>query len=137
MILYQLRCRREHSFEAWFRDSAAFDKQRTARAITCPECGDWRIGKAPMAPRIGKRVAEEPSPKDLARAHKALGELRKHVESTCDYVGDRFPDEARKIHYGESEKRNIYGEATDQESRSLHEEGVEFHRVPWLPRHDS
>jgi hypothetical protein len=66
-----------------------------------------------------------------------MGELRAHVEKNCDYVGPSFAEEARKIHYGETEKRNIYGEASSKEAESLKDEGVEFGRIPWLPREDA
>lgn len=93
-----------------------------------------------MAPRIGKGAGEAPREdvsKELAEMRRQLQELRAKVESNCDYVGDRFAEEARRIHHGEIAKRDIYGEASDGEARELQEEGIEFARIPWLPRHDS
>lgn len=147
MILFNLKCAKGHVFEGWFRDGAAFDAQAAAREIACPSCGSRKIAKAPMAPRIGKgasgekeRPAEKPAErKPIPAPHammQALRELRRHVEANCDYVGDQFPAEARRIHYGESDRRNIYGEATEEEARALDDEGIEFRRIPWVPRHD-
>ncbi len=147
MILYQLLCRNQHGFEAWFRDSKAYDAQAKGGRVTCPVCGSRKIAKAPMAPNIATRresPAAEPTgvPKETAKAEIAdvielLKVLRQQVEATCDYVGDQFAEEARKIHYGETERRDIYGDATAEEAEELREEGVEFTRIPWPPRHDS
>ncbi|MGE0154421.1 MAG: DUF1178 family protein [Reyranellaceae bacterium] len=147
MILYQLCCSKDHGFEAWFRNSDAFDRQAKKGAVSCPVCGDTKVRKAIMAPRIAKgagKKAERPaaaSQPPAAGSHvmapqmrQALQELRKQIESNCDYVGDQFAEEARKIHYGETEERGIYGEATDAEAEALQEEGIEVGRVPWLPR---
>ncbi len=146
MILYELKCANDHVFEAWFRDSVSYGKQATTHKIGCPFCGSKKVSKAPMAPHVAKGtegVASVPgSDKDenveIARkARRILTELRDHVEKNCDYVGERFPEEARKIHYGETETRNIYGEASSEEADALDDEGVEVQRIPWLPRTDS
>jgi hypothetical protein len=140
MILFDLRCAKDHVFEAWFRDSATFEAQAEAGEIACPRCGSRQVEKAPMAPRIGKAAGEGPGSavsKELAQMRRDLQELRAKVEANCDYVGDRFAEEARRIHHGEVDKRSIYGEASDGEARELQEEGIEFARIPWLPRHDS
>jgi hypothetical protein len=133
MILYSLRCGRDHEFEAWFRDGATYDAQVSAGEIACPECGDAEIDKAPMAPRVARSRAE-PSPTDVRRL---LQQLRKHVETNCDYVGDKFAAEVRKIHEGEADSRGIYGEATDEEHRELTEDGIEVHRIPWVAPNDA
>lgn len=138
MILFNLTCGKEHSFEAWFRDGAAYDAQAAAGKIACPACGDTAVRKAPMAPRLGRGKSDDAGSR--AREMRAmLSEIRAHVEKNCDYVGDRFAEEARKIHYGETEKksRGIYGEATDAEAKSLKDEGIEVGRVPWLPTEDA
>jgi hypothetical protein len=137
MIVYQLRCAKRHEFEAWFRDSAAFDAQSRRGAVECPRCGDTQIEKAPMAPRLGKGQEAEGA-KAGARAvagkvAEAMIELRRRVEENCEYVGPKFPEEARRIHYGEAEERGIYGEATREEATELKEEGVRVYRLP-LPR---
>ena len=136
MILFALRCAVDHEFEGWFRDGATFDRQSAAAKITCPHCGDTTVTKAPMAPRpMRSRDAEAaPSPVQI---RKALQELRRHVETNCDYVGERFAEEARRIHYGESGARGIYGEATADDAKDLADEGIEVGRIPWLPRTDA
>ena len=148
MILYTLRCKDGHEFDGWFRNSDAFDKQVRAKAVQCPVCGGAKVEKALMAPRIGKgakaRKAErkpEAKPElDQAKAAemmKTLREARRIVEENFDYVGPAFAEEARKIHYGETEKHAIYGESSEQEAKELAEEGIEFGRIPWIPRADT
>ncbi|MCB9947381.1 MAG: DUF1178 family protein [Rhodospirillaceae bacterium] len=136
MILFDLRCQAGHSFEAWFRDNATYEAQANAGDIACPACGDRHVGKAPMAPRIarsrGRASAEET--KQAAELYRKLSDLRAQVEANSDYVGPRFAEEARRIHYGETEARNIHGEATDSEASELKDEGVKFARIPWVPR---
>jgi hypothetical protein len=138
MILFKLRCAGEHEFEAWFRDGAAYERQAARGLIACPDCGDTSVEKAPMAPRLARsgptKEAPPPSPDQLRRM---LQQLRRHIESNCDYVGKRFADEARRIHRGEVEARGIYGEATDEESRALADEGIEVARIPWVPTSDA
>ena len=137
MIRYQLTCKKEHSFEGWFRDSAAYDQQSKKKLVACPVCGSAKVSKAPMAPAVSKKA-------DLAEAAnkaKAVKEfvlnLRKQVEDNADYVGDRFPNEARAIHYGDAKERQIYGEATLQDARDLLEEGIPVAPLPSVPRADS
>ncbi|HEY7687189.1 MAG TPA: DUF1178 family protein [Dongiaceae bacterium] len=139
MILFDLKCARDHVFEAWFPNNAAYEKQAKAGAIACPACASRKVEKAPMAPRIGKAPGEKMTAvaSEHAEIRKKLVELRSRIEASCDYVGDKFAEEARRIHYGETERRDIYGEASDDEAKELNEEGVEFARVPWLPRHNS
>jgi hypothetical protein len=141
MILFDLKCGEGHVFEAWFRNSGAYDAQAAAREIACPVCGDIRIAKAPMAPRIGKSRQEvektETAAQRRAEVMRDLVELRRKVEENCDYVGDRFAEEARRIHYGEVEERGIYGEATEAETTELKEEGIEVGRIPWVPTTNS
>lgn len=146
MILYDLRCKTGHEFEAWFRDSAAYDKQRKAGAVLCPLCGDKKVEKALMAPAVGKKgnsrtpsapAAPSPDVAKMAEAMQLLRQLRKQVEENCDYVGPKFAEEARRIHYKEAEPRGIYGEATKEESESLSEEGIEVGQIPWVPPQDS
>lgn len=153
MILFELKCAAEHRFEVWFRDGAAYDAQAAAGTITCPLCGDTRVGKAPMAPRIARHRGGEAEPAAVpapasgdadgkaaalqAEVMRHLGELRRTVEENCDYVGERFAEEARRIHYGETDPRGIYGEASADDVAELKEEGVTIHRIPWLPRTNS
>ncbi|MCG8593032.1 MAG: DUF1178 family protein [Kiloniellales bacterium] len=153
MIRFDLRCRRDHHFEAWFRDNAAYEAQAAAGGLSCPICGSAKVEKAIMAPRVAKSAGRVPdtrpapvpipapmaksgSPKEAQALRAALEQLRDHVEATCDDVGEAFPEEARKIHYGEAEARGIYGQASEAEAEALAEEGVEFSRLP-LPRRNS
>jgi hypothetical protein len=131
MIKYDLQCRKGHAFEGWFRDSAAYDEQAAAGKVTCPDCGSRKVEKAIMAPRVGKSSAE------MKELRKKLVELRKQIESSSEDVGAGFAEEARKIHYGETETRAIYGQTTDEEAESLSEEGIPFARIPWLPKENA
>ncbi|HTT80539.1 MAG TPA: DUF1178 family protein [Stellaceae bacterium] len=135
MILFTLRCADGHEFEGWFRDNDGFAAQQKGGEITCPVCGDSRIEKAVMAPAIGR--SHDRMPVSPAQMRRALVALRQQVESHCDYVGPRFAEEARKIHYGEVDPRGIYGEATPDESRELTDEGIKFGQIPWVPTTDA
>ena len=137
MILFDLRCAKDQEYEAWFRDSASFEAQSAAGEIICPVCGEADVVKAPMAPRLAPRKTGDAKPGQDGKAMRVLEELHRHVRDNCDDVGNKFAEEARKIHYGEAEKRGIYGEATDTEALDLTEEGVEIHQLPHLPRHDA
>lgn len=147
MILYTLRCAKNHQFEAWFKDSAAYDAQFAAKSVTCPACGSAEVEKAIMAPRVGKKKGDAPASRPAAKTvsvdpravavREQLRELRRQVEENCDYVGPRFAEEARKIHYGETEARGIYGETSDEEAKELSDEGVTFARVPWVSGEDA
>lgn len=142
MILYELRCEAGHGFEAWFRNSDTYDTQVAAGEVNCPVCGTASVEKALMAPAIAKREGgvdgktRRPHT-TMADARRELEALRRKVEENCEYVGDRFADEARKIHYEEAEHRDIYGEATETEARELEEEGIGVARIPWVSRTDS
>ncbi|MGI8526068.1 MAG: DUF1178 family protein, partial [Pseudolabrys sp.] len=144
MICYTLACERGHSFESWFADSAAYDKQAKRRLVSCPVCGSAKVGKAIMAPRLasaGKREqarpeAPAPAPEKTPVAmispaeqefRQKLREVREHLTTNADNVGAKFPEQARKMHYGEIEHRSIYGEASPKEAKDLSEEGIEFH----------
>ncbi len=149
MIVFDLRCVKEHLFEAWFRDSASYEEQRCAEAVFCPVCGSTEIEKALMAPNLAgaKKKGEAPAipgPAKMAmegaktaEVRQALRALRKVVEENCDNVGPGFAEEARKIHYGEADPRGIYGETTGEEARDLVEEGIEVKSIPWIPKEDS
>ena len=160
MILYRLRCSQGHEFESWFKDSKTYERQEKKSLIGCAVCGDSKVVRAAMAPRIGrgnekagKKVVEAeapaaptpaPSPEQQQMAalakhmpkemRETLLKLREQVEKNCEHVGPKFAEEARKIHYGESDKRGIYGETSDEEAEALAEEGIEFGRLPWIPR---
>ena len=158
MIRYTLRCDKSHVFESWFRDMASFDGQVKRGLVACPICNSVKVDKAIMAPRIHRtdrdRSApseavtrdEAVSPVDAPKAEPvalisdqelelraAIKAIRAKVESSADNVGKGFADEALKIHLGEVPHRSIYGEASADDVRMLHEEGVEFHALPVLP----
>ena len=139
MIVYELKCATGHVFEGWFRDAATYDRQAAAGKVACAVCGDKGVAKAPMAPRLAKRsnAVAETKPGLPAEAVKLLDALRQKVESECDYVGERFSEEARRMHYGEAAKRGIYGEASDEQAKELVDEGIAVKKIPWLPRRDA
>ncbi len=162
MILYRLRCSKGHEFDSWFKDSKTYERQEKKSLVGCAVCGDAKVTRALMAPRLGTKgnkkstavttveapVPQMPTaeqiqaqqqmaaiattmPKEL---REALVKVRTEIEKNCEHVGDKFAEEARKIHYGESDKRGIYGETSDNEAEELAEEGIEFGRLPWVPR---
>ena len=138
MILFKLKCGAEHQFDGWFRDGATYERQSKRGLIACPTCGDTAVEKAPMAPRVARSAPEKaPTPPSPEQLHRMLQRLRRHVEATCDYVGERFAEEARRIHSGDADARGIYGEASDAESRALADEGIEVARLPWVPASDA
>jgi len=153
MIVFDLKCRKDHVFEGWFADSDAFQAQADAGEVACPVCGDKKVGKALMAPNVstrssGAKTAEfaAPAPEralTLAQQKEQAGQMlammravKHHVETTFEHVGPRFADEARKIHYGETDKRSIYGQATREQAEELADEGIDFGEFPDLPNLD-
>lgn len=148
MIHYQLRCGAEHGFDGWFRDSGAYEEQAARGLIECPVCGERQVARALMAPAVPRKGTRTetpaPPPKKAvageampAEVRAALQRLRGEVERNCDYVGDAFAAEARRIHDGDSPARGIYGEATESQAEALRDDGIEVGRIPWLPRADS
>lgn len=141
MIRYGLVCDRRHEFESWFRDSATSDAQLAAGAVECPVCGSARVEKQLMAPAVRTRKGAEAARQRVAapgderqkKLLEAMRMLRRKVEASAEYVGERFSEEARRIHYQEAAARGIYGEATLEEAKALVEEGIEAHPLPWLP----
>lgn len=133
MISFNLKCEHEHEFEGWFKDSAAFAKQAEHHLLECPICGTNKVSKALSAPNISTSRSQAKAQNEMAvRAHQMIAEMRKSVEENCDNVGEKFAEEARKIHYGETEARGIYGHATADEAKELIEEGVDFTPMPWM-----
>jgi hypothetical protein len=137
VIRFSLVCDRDHEFEAWFRSNDDFDTQSRRGFVECPACGSKKVGKALMAPSVSTGRKKEQIALAMGEAQKqALAQLKAmaaKVRESADYVGDKFAEEARKIHFGESEARGIYGEATLDEARSLAEDGVEFMPIPVFP----
>jgi hypothetical protein len=171
MIVFDLKCRNGHLFEAWFNSATSFERLQRGGHVACSVCGSSKVEKALNAPNIAPskrkaagaapavagaappdaqpetapaaglsgagRYANDPQAAKVGELMKQLTELRVQIEKNCDYVGPEFAEEARKMHYGEAPKRNIYGEASDSEAKQLHDEGIEFSRIPWTPRRDS
>jgi hypothetical protein len=152
MIRYNLRCEKGHAFESWFQSSAAYETQEKRKLVSCPSCGSVKVERAIMAPQIvTKKGREQAAPAPAVSAETAgsestpllmaqelelrtkLKELRDHIVKNADNVGERFPNEARKMHYGDIEHRPIYGEASPDEARALIDEGVEVSPLPVLP----
>jgi hypothetical protein len=152
MIRYNLRCERDHAFESWFQSSSAYETQEKRKLVNCPVCGSAKVERAIMAPQIVSKKGRDaavpapaaatevtaPASTPLMMAQERelrakLKELRDHIVKNADNVGERFPNEARKMHYGDIEHRPIYGEASPEEARSLIEEGVEVSPLPVLP----
>lgn len=154
MIRYSLRCERDHTFESWFQGSSAFESQVRRKLVTCPLCGSAKIEKAIMAPQVVSKKGRErnapvaaPAPDALSREaptplmmaaqerelRAKLKELRDHIVKNADNVGERFPNEARAMHYGDKEHRPIYGEASADEAKALIDEGIEVSPLPVLP----
>ena len=138
MIAYSLVCKDGHEFEGWFADSTAYSAQEKAGDLICPVCGDASVSKAVMAPAVltsvtkakGRSVAPPPQASEQQKLRQFAAGFRKYVEENADYVGPQFPEEARKIHYGETEARHIYGESTLGEAKELIEEGIEIAPLP-------
>jgi len=154
MIVFDLTCRKDHVFEGWFADTATFESQVAAGEVSCPVCGDRKVRKALMAPSVATRssaakAAELAPPAEptqslaMARRQEHAAQMlammravKDHVEKNFEHVGPRFAEEARKIHYGESDSRGIYGQATKDEAEELRDEGIEFGELPELPSLD-
>ncbi|MBL4639626.1 MAG: DUF1178 family protein [Kordiimonadaceae bacterium] len=166
MIVFDLKCEHSHRFEAWFKSSSAYEDQLMNGLVSCPYCDSLEISKAPMAPNIATKSNQKPEPTGpsgdapvpavpavtapvasqqvdgklaelVQETEKMLAKVRDHVQENCDYVGDNFAEEARKIHYGESEERGIYGESTKQETVDLLEEGITVLPLPMSRQTDS
>jgi hypothetical protein len=137
MILFKLRCATGHEFEAWFRDGATFDRQNGRKHVTCPDCGDSAIEKAPMAPHVARGPSAGAAPPSPEQVRHMLQQLRRQVEANCEHVGDRFAEEARRIHSGDAPARGIYGDASEQDATELAEDGIPVARIPWVPASDA
>ncbi len=137
MIRFSLACQHEHSFDGWFRNSEDFETQQKRGLIACPECGSAKVQKALMAPSVSTGRKREHMAlamgEEQKKAMAQLKALSEKMRENADYVGDKFAEEARKIHFGETDARGIYGEATPDEVKGLAEDGVEFMPIPVFP----
>lgn len=137
MIRFSLVCSEAHEFEGWFRDNADFDKQQKHNMVSCPVCETQSVGKALMAPAISTGKQKEKITLAMGdEQRRMMNEVRAmthKLKEGADYVGDKFAEEARKIHDGDADPRGIYGEATADEARSLIEDGIDFMPLPTFP----
>jgi hypothetical protein len=137
LIRFSLICDSEHEFEAWFRSSDDFETQKKRGFVDCPSCGSHKVEKALMAPAVSTARKQEKVAlamgEEQRRMMTQMKAIAEKIRSNADYVGDKFAEEARKIHFGEADQRGIYGEATLEEAKSLAEDGVDFMPVPVFP----
>lgn len=152
MICFSLHCGNDHTFEGWFRDGAAYERQALDGDVSCPICGDRSVRKAMMAPAVVRSGSRGPAPAPVtepsapaaavpdevkaAFAVAMLRRLRAHVVENFENVGERFPEEARRIHHGDAEEREIYGRATLEEAQELVDEGISVRPLPDVPELD-
>jgi hypothetical protein len=136
MIKYNLRCAKEHGFEAWFDNIDSFESQRENGLLRCPSCNSAKVERAIMAPAIPKKSnasRSAPTAPEPSSVMQMMQKMKDHVTENFDYVGDQFAEEARAIYYGEKEDRDIYGETSLDDARALVEEGVPVAPLPLLP----
>ena len=137
MIRYDLVCENEHFFESWFKDSKSYQKQLETNEIVCPECNSSNISKSLMAPGIPKKTNTKNSNvianSNSKSINDAIRKIRNEIKKNSEYVGDQFPEEARKIHYNEAEMRSIYGKASKKEITELVDEGIDIIQIPEIP----
>jgi hypothetical protein len=137
VIRFSLCCDKDHDFEAWFRSNDDFDTQKKRGFVACPNCGSKKVEKALMAPAVSTGRKREKIAlamgEEQKKAMAQIKALTEKIRENADYVGPKFAEEARKIHFGESEARGIYGEATQEEAEGLAEDGVGFMPIPVFP----
>ncbi|TRD12578.1 DUF1178 family protein [Erythrobacter insulae] len=153
MIVYDLHCANGHGFEGWFGSSSDFEDQKGRGLVTCPDCGSDQVGKAPMAPAVGAKgntrsdmaaavpsgpatasanpVSNIPMPAEVQKAMQALAKAQEQALKKSTWVGDKFADQSREMHYGERDEAPIHGQATLEEAKSLVEEGVPIAPLPF------
>lgn len=134
MIVFDLRCAKQgHVFEAWFGSSDDYDSQKARGLVSCPICGALEVDKAPMAPNVGAKGNSQPdmSPATMKKMMADLAVAQKQLLDKSEYVGERFSDEARAIHLGETEARAIHGRATRADAEALAEEGIPVAPLPF------
>ena len=135
MIKYNLKCRNKHEFESWFLDSKEFEKLKSKNMIECTFCGTKVIEKSIMSPNVLSNEEKEnntKSSKHIQKVREDLLKMRKFVEKNFEFVGKDFPREVRNIYYDKRKNKNIYGNATEEESEELKEEGIELTTIPWI-----
>ena len=137
MIRFSLHCDQAHEFEGWFRSGEDYETQRKRGFVECPECGSHKVDKALMAPAVStSRKQEKVALAMGAEQKRMMAEIKaisEKMKEGADYVGDKFAEEARKIHFGEADARGIYGEASSDEVKGLADDGVPFMPIPVIP----
>lgn len=139
MILYTLKCKEDHSFESWFRNSQSFDAQKEKKLIHCPICGISEISKAVMAPRIGKKQStlDSSSQTDLGKAHLAVQEIKTYLKKHATNVGNDLYNQAQKMNDGDIPPKSIYGRATVEQVKDLEDQDIAILPLPWVDREDA
>lgn len=149
MIVFDLHCKNGHRFEGWFGSSSDYEDQRQRGLLSCPECGSEQVGKAPMAPAVPAKgnsgraveapmpventqpVTNTPMPAEVRNAMEALAKAQAKALEKSTYVGDKFAEQSRAMHYGERDESPIHGKATLEEAKSLVDEGVSVAPLPF------
>ena len=143
MILFDLKCDKNHKFEAWFASSTKYYEQLKDNLVVCPYCNSTKIEKSLMAPNINTKSGSKNNIKGNKKAisqkrlENEIKKFRKYIEKNTDNVGKNFAEEARKIYYGETKSRSIRGESTEKETQELIEEGIPFSKLPWQKKEDA
>ena len=140
MIKYNLKCHNNHEFESWFSDSKEFEKLKSKKIIECALCGTKAIEKSIMSPNVlskDDKISQNKSIKYLKKVKEDLLKMRKFVEKNFEYVGKDFPKEVRNVYYDKRKNKNIYGNATEEESEELKDEGIELTTIPWIDKRDN
>ena len=140
MIKYNLKCKNKHEFESWFSDSKEFEKLKSKKIIECALCGTKAIEKSIMSPNVlskDDKISQNKSIKYLKKEKEDLLKMRKFVEKNFEYVGKDFPKEVRNVYYDKRKNKNIYGNATEEESEELKDEGIELTTIPWIDKRDN
>ena len=135
MIKYLLKCNNKHEFESWFSESKEFEKLKKKSLIECIFCQSKKVDKSIMSPNIAgkKKIIEKKfNNNEFNKIKKDLQKIRKFVEKNFEFVGDKFPKEAREIYYDNKKNKKIYGTATIEEKLELEEEGIELASIPWV-----
>ena len=143
MILFDLKCDKDHKFEAWFASTDNYEKQLKKMLIVCPYCGSTKIQKSLMAPNINikygskKNVRKNKTDSYQRKLENKIKKFKKFIVENTDNVGNNFAEEARKIYYGETKSRPIRGESTEKETKELVEEGIPISKLPWQTKEDA
>ena len=140
MIKYNLKCKNKHEFESWFSNSKEFEKLRSKKMIECIYCKSKTIEKSIMSPLVlnkEEKIKKEKHLQDFKKVQKELVKIRKFLEKNFENVGKDFPREVRNVYYDNRKNKNIYGQATPEETEELKEEGIEVTSIPWVDKSDN